>query len=66
MYLLYSEASHKHMVLVNVVRVLQLEVALMQGGDTNPGVFQQILLDGHVEKEFCRRLLRLELVLISV
>ena len=56
MFLLYSEARHKHIVLVNVVGVLDLEVALMQGGDADPGVFQQILLDRHVEEQFCRRL----------
>ena len=66
MFLLYSEARHKHIVLVHVVGVLDLEVALMQGGDADPGVFQQILLDRHVEEQFCRRLLCLELVFISV
>ena len=48
--LLHSEASHEDIILVQAVRVLDLKVALMQGGDTNPGVFQQILLDGHVQK----------------
>ena len=48
--LLHSEARHEDIILVQAVRVLDLKVALMQGGDTNPGVFQQILLDRHVEK----------------